>query len=249
MTTTPYREKWVSDCGTVTLYCGDCLEVLPTLEAGSVDAVVTDPPYGIELGKTKGTGGSHGMKIAPYASYDDTYTSFCDAIVPRLNLAIGMAKRAIVWTGPHIHEQKKPDVIGGVYVPSGAGRHNWGFKTFLPFLLYGNGPDIHKGAPYPTCIQSGEKPEKNGHPCPKPLEWMVWNVNLASRKPDMVMDPFMGSGTTGVACVRLGRRFIGIELEPKYFAISKRRIIDELNRVKFLEPPKRERQKQLIETE
>ena len=43
--TTPYREKWVSDCGTVTLYCGDCLEVLPTLEAGSVDAVVTDPPW------------------------------------------------------------------------------------------------------------------------------------------------------------------------------------------------------------
>ena len=45
--TTPYREKWVSDCGTVTLYCGDCLEVLPTLEAKSVDAVVTDLPYGI----------------------------------------------------------------------------------------------------------------------------------------------------------------------------------------------------------
>ena len=66
---------------------------------------------------------------------------------------------------------------------------------------------------------------------------------------EVVLDPFMGSGTTGVACIQAGRKFIGIEKTPHYFEESKRRIIDELNRVKFLEPPKREHQKQLLETE
>ena len=95
------------------------------------------------------------------------------------------------------------------------------------------------------CELANEGPKS--HPTQKPLALMQWCLKWIES--DSVLDPFMGSGTTGVACVRLGRRFIGIELEPKYFAISKRRIIDELNRVKFLEPPKRERQKQLIETE
>jgi len=231
--------------GDATLYRGDCLEVMPTL--GKVDAVVTDPPYGIDLGKTAWSGGSHGMAFDAYHSYEDSYENFCNIIVPRLNLAIGAAKRGLVWSGPHIHEQQKPNVIGGVYCPAGAGRHGWGFKTFLPFLLYGNGPDIHLGAPFPTVKTSSERPEKNGHPCPKPTGWMVWNVELTSRNGETILDPFMGSGTTGVACAKLGRKFIGIELEPKYFDIACDRIQKAYDQPDmFVEPPKKMTQGEMI---
>ena len=77
---------------------------------------------------------------------------------------------------------------------------------------------------------------------------MEWAVKKATRDAETVLDPFMGSGTTGVACVRLGRSFIGIELERKYFDIAKQRIQDELRRVAFLEPKKaKEVQRSLLE--
>lgn len=228
------KPDWSTTDGRVVLYNRDCMEVLPHL--GTVDAVVTDPPYGVNLGETAGEGGSHGMKFEAYESYVDSYENFCEVIVPRLAASLRIASRGLVWTGPHIHEQPKPNCIGGVYCPAGAGRHGWGFKTFLPFLLYGNGPDIHLGAPFPTTLQSSERPDKNGHPCPKPLGWMEWNVNLTSRADQLVFDPFMGSGTTGVACARLGRRFIGCEISPRYFDIAVKRISDELNRCPLFEP-------------
>jgi DNA modification methylase len=234
---------WRSDDGNVLLVNGDCLEVLPVLP--KVDAVVTDPPYGVNLGSTSGTGGSRGMRFDGYASYVDSYENFVEIISVRLQAYINNSTRAIVWTGPHIHEQAKPTCIGGVYCPAGAGRTPWGFKTFLPVLLYGQAPDIHLGAPFPTTIQSSEKSIKNGHPCPKPLGWIEWNVNLASRCNQTIADPFMGSGTTGVACVRLGRQFIGIELEPKYYEIAIKRIRAEQERFPLFEKQTKKEPQQL----
>lgn len=209
---------------------GDCLEVLKSLPTGCVDAVVTDPPYGVGLGNTKGTPtnetGGHGLVRDAYESFDDSYENFVGLIVPRLLASIAIAKRAGVFTGPHIHEQKKPDAIGGIFCPASSGRHSWGFKNFLPVLLYGTAPELHRGSTIPTAIQSSEIAEDNGHPCPKPIGWMKWLVQLCSRPGDMILDPFCGSGTTGVACVQTGRRFIGIEIEPKYVKIARRRIAD-----------------------
>ena len=210
----------------VTIYHGDCHVILPELP--KVDLVLTDPPYGIDLGKTKGSGGAHGLALSPYSSYVDTYENFTESIVPAINYALDNAARGIVWTGPHIHEQRKPTAIGGVFCPAGAGRHGWGFKTFLPVLLYGNAPDIHLGAPVANTITSGERPEKNGHPCPKPLGWMRWCVCLGSRESHTILDPFMGSGTTLRAAKDLGRKAIGIELEEKYCEIAARRMAQEV---------------------
>ena len=211
--------------GPCTLYLGDCLEVLPRLEPGCVDAVVTDPPYGVDLGATAGSGGKHGLSRSGYASYVDSYENFVAAIVPRLNGYLDAAERAAVFTGPHIHEQRKPSVIGGVYCSAGAGRHSWGFKTFLPVLFYGTAPDLHEGAKERTVIASNAAADPNSdHPCPKPLAWMRWLVRAASRDGETVCDPFMGSGTTGVACVKEGRRFIGVERDPGYFAEAVKRI-------------------------
>jgi site-specific DNA-methyltransferase (adenine-specific) len=85
------------------------------------------------------------------------------------------------------------------------------------------------------------------HPCPKPVAWMRWIVERASLPGETVFDPFMGSGTTGVACAKLGRKFIGIEIEPKYFDIACRRIEQAYAQPDmFVAQPKRATQEPLL---
>lgn len=235
------RIEHLSD--SVTLYLGDCREILPTL--GKVDAVVTDPPYGILVpGDFKDRvrddrGGKHGLSIEQYHGYSDTYANFVKVIVPRLNAALDICERAAVFTGPHINEQRKPASVGCVYCSAATGRNEWGFKNCLPVLLYGSAPDLNLGAKIPTAIASNATSEKSEHPCPKPLAWMNWLVSLTSRPSETILDPFMGSGTTGVAAVKLGRKFVGIEIEPKYFDIACRRIQAALDAPDmFIEKPK-----------
>jgi site-specific DNA-methyltransferase (adenine-specific) len=77
-----------------------------------------------------------------------------------------------------------------------------------------------KGATEPTVIMSTEVASTDEHPVAKPIGWMLWSVRLASAEGDIILDSFAGSGTTGVAALRLGRRFIGIEKDPKYFRLA-----------------------------
>jgi site-specific DNA-methyltransferase (adenine-specific) len=209
---------------------GDCLDVLPELAAvGCEFTLITDPPYGVGLGidNDPRTGGGHLGKKG-YANDPDTYESFVSDVVPRLNVAIDLAKRAAVFTGPNIHEQRKPTAIGGIHHPAAVGRTTWGFKSFLPVLFYGTSPDRHKGS-YPTMLRSTATVEKNGHPCPKPLEWMRWLVRLATRPGDLIIDPFAGSGTTGIAAAKEGRRCILIEKDASYAAICRKRVAKALD--------------------
>lgn len=207
------------------LWLGDCREILPTL--GKVDAVVTDPPYGVDLGKHLGAKDRRVSRVLVkngYASYDDTAENFQSIVVPAIIVALAMSSRGLVFTAAKsAWHLPQPDAIGGIYMPSGCGRNKWGFATLAHCLLYGQAPDLNLGAKS-TAMWSADTSEKNGHPCPKPISWMRWAVSLASRDGELVLDPFMGSGTTGVACQKLGRRFIGIEIEPKYFDIACRRI-------------------------
>jgi DNA modification methylase len=80
-------------------------------------------------------------------------------------------------------------------------------------VIPGNGPKV-------------QKTESNGHPAPRSVEHFRWLVNWWSTPSDTILDPFMGSGTTGVAAIQLGRRFVGIEIDPTYFEIAKRRIVE-----------------------
>lgn len=210
----------------ITVYQGDSREILPMLQP--VDALVTDPPYGVGLGVDKDMRGKgHGLGKEAYASYDDTPENFSAVVVPVIRAALGLSSRGAVFITGNLHALPKPDAIGGVYLPAATGRHCWGFNSLSLVALYGKAPDLNLGSKA-TALESVEAAEKNGHPCPKPLGWMRWAVDLASRAGETVLDPFMGSGTTGVACAKLGRRFIGIELEPTYFDIACRRISDAL---------------------
>jgi site-specific DNA-methyltransferase (adenine-specific) len=234
--------------GDATLICGDCREALPALRR--LDAAIVDPPFGVlvpgdlnaRVRKDKGAG--HGLMKNEYGVYVDSYANFISTVVPALNTTIDLCTRAAIFTGPHVQEQRKAEAIGGVYCPAGSGRHSWGFKTFLPVLFYGKAPNLHLGAK-PNTIQSSAVAEKNGHPCPKPLEWLLWLVNLASLPGEVVVDPFMGSGTTGVACARLGRAFVGIELDPCYFDIACERIEQEQRQLKLFYPKQKRKSVQL----
>lgn len=213
--------KRVEVIGDTVLILGDCLDVLP--HVGKVDAVVTDPPYGVNLGCGDRRGGAHGLAKEAYGSYDDTPENFQKIVVPAISCALGQADRGAVFCTRNLHELPKPDAIGGVYVPAATGLHCWGYASLQPISFYGVAPDLNKG-PRPSTIRSSERADDNGHPCPKPIGWMKWLVSHASRIGEIVLDPFAGSGTTGVACLKLGRRFIGIEIHEPYFDIACRRV-------------------------
>lgn len=221
----------------VTLYLGDSREIVPTL--GRIDAVITDPPYGLNLGdRNDKRGGRHGLAKRAYESYDDTMENYLAKVVPTVKESLSIASRGAVFSNNNLHELPKPDAIGGVYLPAGQGRHCWGFNSFSPIALYGTAPRLNLGS-RPSAIESTEAASPNGHPCPKPLGWMMWLVDHASSLGETVLDPFMGSGTTGVASVKLGRKFIGIEIEPKYFNISCKCISDALKQPDmFIERPR-----------
>jgi site-specific DNA-methyltransferase (adenine-specific) len=230
--------------GRVRLILGDCRDVLPTL--GKVDALVTDPPYGVGLGSGDRRGGVHGLAKSAYETYEDTPENFRHVVVPAIARALMVARRGAVFCNNNLHDLPKPDAIGGVFLPSALGSHCWGYNSLSVIALYGTAPGLNFGR-RPSAISSTDAAEKNGHPCPKPLAWMTWIVSHASLRNETILDPFMGSGTTGVAAVKLGRRFIGVEIEPKYFDIACRRIEEATKQPDlFIEPAPEPKQGDLL---
>lgn len=208
--------------GNATLYCGDCLEILPTL--GKVDAVVTDPPYGVGLTcrTTKHT------KRQSSKNYQDDGQFIIDQIIPRVIAATGIAPVAAISSGIRwIQAYPKPADIGTVFFPNGAGSSPWGFNCNNPILFYGTCPYLKRGmGSRPNSVSATHWfSDDVDHPCPKPVPFMKWMVMRTSpAMGETILDPFMGSGTTGVACAELGRHFIGIEIDRKYFDIACERI-------------------------
>jgi site-specific DNA-methyltransferase (adenine-specific) len=212
----------VETIGNATLYLGDCREVIPAL--APCDALITDPPYGVALGIDKDMrADGHGLAKLGYSSYDDSYENLVGIVAPAIAEALKKVKRGAVFVGPHLSEMPKANAFGGIYCSAAVGRHAWGFNVFIPFLLYGKDPELNKGARL-LVLQSSETSERNGHPCPKPIGWMNWLVARVTMAGESVFDPFMGSGTTGVACANLSRPFVGVEIDPAYFDIACERI-------------------------
>lgn len=220
----------------VTLYQGDCLEILPTL--GRFDAVVTDPPYGVNY---EGSVTKHGRNGGAYASFEDTPESIVKICVPAIRQAVAIARSAIVTPGnANAFKYDEPRSIGAIYYPSGANSGPWGFVCSQPLFYYGKDPYLAKAlGRLPNAFSTTEATDRSvDHPCPKPLGQTKWMVQRVSFEGESILDPFMGSGTTGVAAVKMGRKFTGIEIEPKYFDIACKRISEALKQPDlFVEPP------------
>ena len=214
----------------MTLYQGDCLEILPTL--ARVNAAVTDPPYGIGLEtKTSDYRDSkcfdRGESLRASKLYCDDPGHVRPLILKAMPLILEVSERAIIFSGQAtLWAYPEPASIGSVFTAAGAGRTSWGFQCTHPVLFYGKDPFLQDGkGGRPNSLRDDQpNGEKIDHPCPKPVSWMRWAVNRGSRIGETILDPFMGSGTTGVAALKLGRKFVGIEIEPKYFDIACRRI-------------------------
>jgi len=201
---------------TVELHLGDCLSVMAELPENSVDTIITDPPYGIGL---------------DYASYDDSDSNLSyliDNFVPECRR---IAKKVAITCGvANIHRYPKPDWTLCWFWTNTTSTGKWGFNCWQPILVYGKDPQLEaKKGRHQDARQFNPNEGKIGsfnHPCPKPISVMKWLVERCSLDNWTILDPFMGSGTTGVACVQTGRNFIGIEIDPTYFAIAEKRIAE-----------------------
>jgi DNA modification methylase len=204
--------------GDATLYHGDCLEILPTLP--KVDAVVTDPPYGISY-TTSMDHRENTNRERDRSVIGDETTDLRDSVLSFLSgspcLVFGSwkiqkpsgTKAVLTW------EKGMNSGMGDLSLP-------WKPNTEEIYVI-GRGFSGHRGSSV-LSHQAPPSQESWGrlHPTEKPVTLMC---ELVSKCPHgTILDPFMGSGTTGVACVNLRRKFIGIEIERKYFDIACERI-------------------------
>jgi len=188
------------------MYLGDCIEILPTL--GPVDACVTDPPYGVGF-KYDG----HDDSREGYEAWCLTWFDLIAKIAPTIMMSPG-AVNVGFWA------RHRPFKWQIAWVKRAAlGRSPVGFCNWEPMLFWGKGVTDAVDVFLAPILKSDEL---DGHPCPKPL---AWGIESIKRVPgDIVLDPFVGSGTTGVAAIKHRRRFVGIEKVPAYFDMACRRI-------------------------
>lgn len=220
----------------VEVYCGDCLEVLPTL--GLFDAVLMDPPYGLSGADTEKN---------EYASFDDTPEQV--ELLVKAVIEWGQYARLVMTPGQRMmFKYPEPTAVGVFYYPAGTGSCSWGFVGWQPIFYYGKDPFLADGKGRASnSFYATDSAEKNGHPCPKPIGQWTKLLERVTRKGESILDPFMGSGTTGVAAVKLGRKFTGIEIDPGYFDIACRRIEAALKQPDmFIDPPKPMKQEALL---
>lgn len=236
---------WRSDDGTVTLYCGDCLEILPTLEAGSVDACVTDPPWKASLSARingrigQQNGVAPNRNLSRSVVYGDI-GHFDASVIRDMNrvsqadvvVLCGYMELSEVITsvetlrGVFVWHNTRPTPIPGVVSARNLSYIVWGGKRTLAG---------QNGERWASCVFAHDSLQagcmatervlnldgSTAHPAQEPLSLFVDIIKPLGKS---VCDPYMGSGTTGVACVQTGRRFIGIELESRYFTIAVKRI-------------------------
>lgn len=231
--------------GNATLYLGDCLELMKQIPDGSVDMILCDLPYGTTQNKWD--------SVIPLAPLWAEYRRLCrgaivltaqtpfDKVLGASNL--GMLKYEWVWekskaTG-HLNAKIQPmkahenilvfyesrptynpqKTLGTPYVGRGGASKLDNYGRFG--ALREGSPD---GSRYPRSVVRFQHETKPVHPTQKPVALMEYMVRTYTNPGDVVMDNCMGSGTTGVACANTGRRFIGIEIERKYFDIACKRI-------------------------
>lgn len=197
--------------GRATLYLGDCRDILPTLS--KVDAVVTDPPYGI--GADKAASKNEGKWGWTYYGETDW-----DAHRPPQELfeAIRACSRdQIIWGGNYFTDFLPPTMQWLVW--------DKGQRDFSLADCEFAWSSQQRAARIFTYARARALQDGKEHPTQKPIAVMKWCLDFVP-KAKTILDPFMGSGTTGVAAVQMGRDFIGIEREPKYFYIACKRIED-----------------------
>lgn len=224
--------------GAATLYLGDCMEILPTL--GKVDAVITDPPYGIgESRKKNATRGkpfgsrvdaknTRGTYVAPidYGTYE---WDAKPASPEQIAACLAAGDKAIIFGGNYFDLPKTGKWLVWDKINSGdfadcelAWTNLKGAVRIFRHMWNG-------------MLRDSERNVPRVHPTQKPIAVMAWCIEQAGT-PETILDPFMGSGTTGVAAIQLGCKFVGIEREPRNFEIACERIKEAVEAGRLFKP-------------
>jgi site-specific DNA-methyltransferase (adenine-specific) len=214
----------------VELYLGDCREVLPTL--GRVDAVISDPPYGIGYAPNASGKGAHSRRNTGMISGDKLPFD----PLPWLNY-----ERVVLWGSDHFYP-RLPDRGRFLAFDKLDGMEPWDSFTDVEFAwcsIEGAARIFSLRWKGIACVKANEGYGARVHPTQKPIALMEWCIREARTPPSgIILDPFMGSGTTGVAAVKGGFKFIGIEVDPKYFEVACTRIQAALDAPDlFVDPP------------
>jgi modification methylase len=232
----------------IKLILGDCLDIMRTLPDGCVDAVVTSPPYNQNIDTFKPSGMQKGWRWAdkmsagyfdsmPEEAYQEWQVTVLDKLwrvvaeggscfynhkirwrngvlihpIDIVRLSKWELRQELIW-----RRDGSPTLNARMFGPCDEriywlrkGRHRWN-QECVSYLSVWNLNSV----------------KSTDHPCAFPLDIPTRCIRATTAEGDTILDPFMGSGTTGVACVRTGRRFIGIEIDPTYFAIAERRIAE-----------------------
>jgi len=194
--------------------CGDCRDILPTL--GKVDAVITDPPYGISLkpGEGKLNATVHKEVIGDDEPFD-----------PSQILALNVP--TVLW-GANNYAAHLPPIGGAWLVWDKVTKNGLNLRIAEYEFAWTNCTKRHQGFRHmwSGAYRASERGTKF-HPCQKPVALLAWCLEVAGVKPGMVvLDPYCGSGSLGVACVTAGIDYIGIEKDAGYCEIARRRIAD-----------------------
>ena len=190
------------------IYCADCLELMKEMEDNSVDLVLTDPPYGIGAGDERTHNGwvDYGHNTWDISVPDKSY----------FDEMCRVSKNQIIWGGNYFTD----------YLYPSQGWLIWD-KGQRSFSL-ADGEMAWTSFDVATRIKSYARAkalkDKKMHPTQKALEIIKWCVLLRSEEGQTIFDPFLGSGTTAVACINTGRNFIGIEKDKDYFEIAQKRV-------------------------
>jgi hypothetical protein len=207
------RVEKIGDC---TLILGDCLTILPHL--GRFDAVVTDPPYGIDYGKSGGFNATHGW--GPWRENCEWDRDRPEKSA--FDLMLQASKHQIIWGGNYFTDYLPPTMHWLLW---DKGQRDFSLADFE--IAWGS---QKRAARVIECPRGRAVKDGKEHPTQKPVEVMVRCLQELPKKTRTILDPYMGSGTTGVACVKEGLSFTGIEIDPGYFEIACRRITDAVSR-------------------
>lgn len=206
----------------MTIYHGDCREILPQI--GRFDLLLTDPPYGVSGEHNSKTAGSP-QKNA-YGTFKDSPEYVRERVIPAINVALGICKAGIVTPGNRcLTFYPAPNSFGSFFQPASVGLQPWGRADSQPIFYYGSFPWDSKRIPENKCsFRLTESPEKNGHPCPKPIGAWLTLASIGAKAGESILDPFAGSGTTGRVAKDIGAKATLIEIEEIYCEIAAKRM-------------------------
>lgn len=203
------------------IYRGDCLEVMKQFPDKSIDVLLADPPYNAKNIGPEQKVYSLGVMQLPAKDY----ARFCKSWFREANR---VCKRLVFTPGiANVCNYPQPSWIACWHKPAAVSFNRFGgFNAWEPIMLYGKIPKGNRlPQDYLLCntLNFSKGPEKD-HPCPKPLKLIARLVEIFSLPGDIILDPFMGSGTTCVAAAELERHYIGIELNPDYIKLAEKRL-------------------------